>query len=1000
MPLASALAIAADAALWVPVGASAAPTDPAAAPTTGLMSGTIALAGSLHPRARPEFDVGRMDPGMRLTGMSLLFRVSPLQKTLQKRALAEVQDPTSPRYHQWLTPEQYAAEFGARLSDIARATAWLTSQGLSVDGPTRTATRLGFGGTIAQIEGAFRTEMHRYRIAGAMHFAMSRAPSVPADLADLVLGLHGMHDFRVRPASQRAQPQYNLPFTETDGGTGSFPVLAPADFAKVYDLDSLYAAGIKGAGQIIAVAEQSDFNDADIAAFRTTFGLPDNPPMRILVPQSGPAAVTGPDDLGEAELDIEWSGAVAPEAIVQSVFTGAASNSDAVDALMYAIEQRIAPVVSTSAGKCEAWFTLADASFLEGYGDMASMEGMTVLAAAGDTGAAACDSQSALAAQYGAAVIFPASVPSFVAVGGSQFQINASNRSTYLDTQLDALSYIPEAAWNETLVDIDAGYGGLGAGGGGTSRLFAKPYWQVPYTPTDAFRSMPDVALSASSDILPYAVSMSWTAADGDAQAPQPQALTAYGGTSVAAPAFAGILALVNQAIAEGSPDASVGLSNANPMLYALANSTASRNAFHDITTGNNVVPCLPGSPSCPLSAPYQFGYAAGPGYDQVTGLGSIDAANLAAAWKTLTPTSTALHVTTSGTVEGSPLQLTATVASKGTVNPMTGSVTFYFVVPVDGGVGLSGTLGASQVAPSATTGVEGATASLTAIAPGGRDGAGVRIGAFYGGDPHYLASWSTLLPVSGTSTLAICPTAVTLAVGQSGFTLTTTGGSPPIHWSIHNDETCIKESAEILCSSIDGGVFTAGPKAGSATVIAIDQDDSYVTAAVTVVAGSPDGGFAPLADASCASLSDSGAGGMADAEGPDGSGQLSPRISGCACSATDVEAHAAGAWTYGVLVIVAAARRSSITARVHGERESRTRTAASQDTCGRALVALAEERGAAEVSRATAAVRSLGLAIPRCGTERDGGGVSLDGLAKEPVRPRSSIRAHGLSVG
>ncbi len=198
-----------------------------------------------------------------------------------------------------------------------------------------------------------------------------------------------------------------------------------------------------------------------------------------------------------------------------------------------------------------------------------------MVVAAGDTGAAGCDSQSALMAQYGQSVVFPAAVPSFVAVGGTQLQLTASNQSTYLDAQLAALSYIPESAWNETLEDIDGGYGGLGAGGGGPSRLFAKPSWQVPYTPNDGFRDVPDVALSASADVLPYAVSMSWTAADGDAQAPQPQALTAYGGTSVATPAFAGILALINQAVAEANPGVPVGLGNANPILYALANNAS-----------------------------------------------------------------------------------------------------------------------------------------------------------------------------------------------------------------------------------------------------------------------------------------------------------------------------------------------------------------------------------------------------------------------------------------
>ncbi len=740
--LALLLVTAAEVAQWAPPVASAS-AKAISAPTGPVKTaGTVLLSGSVHPMAIPELETRRVDPRMQLSGMSLLFRMSPSQQALQKDALASVQEPTSRTYHRWLTPEQYAVEFGASRDDVERATEWLTSQGLTVEGPSRTATRLAFSGTVAQIEHAFQTEMHHYRVGGETHFAMSRAPSVPADLADRILGLHGLHDFRMKAAPpQGVRPLYALPITGPDGGPAYYPVLAPADFAKIYDVNGLYAAHITGSGESIAVIGRSDFNDADIAAFRSTFGLSASPPVRVLVPNSGAAVVSG--DFQEDELDLEWVGAVAYDASIKHVFIGNAANNDIFDALNYAIEQRAASVVSLSYGKCEGEFAPADVALVERDSEMAALEGMTVVVASGDTGAAACDdNQSALQALRGKAVLFPASVPSFVAVGGSQFQITAANQSTYLDAQLDALSYIPESGWNETLFDIDAGYGGLGASGGGASHEFAKPYWQVPYTPTDGARDLPDVALSASADILPYAVSMSWTIADGDAQAPQPQALTAFGGTSVATPAFAGILALVNQAIAVASPGAPAGLGNANPVLYALANS----GAFHDITTGDNIVPCQPGSPDCPASPPYQFGYTAGPGYDQVTGLGSVDAARLVAAWTALTPTSTTLQVTSSGPSDAGSLQLSAIVASNATANQMTGSVTFYILAPGDGGIDASPSLGAMSITAATSSGTEQGTASLTASAPVGLDGTELKFGAFYGGDRHYAASWSALV--------------------------------------------------------------------------------------------------------------------------------------------------------------------------------------------------------------------------------------------------------------
>jgi hypothetical protein len=866
---------------------------------------------------------------------SLLFRMSPLQRVMKKGLLAAVQNPTSPLYHRWLSPEDYAAQFGASAAEIARAAAWLLSQGLSVDGPSRTATRLPFRGTTSQVERAFRTEIHRYVDGGETHFAMNAAPFVPADLAPRVLGLRGLHDFGSK-GPRRVTPLYALPVTELDGGQGSYPVLAPADFAKIYDLESLYASNIKGAGQHIAVVGRSDFNDADVASFRSTFALPSNAVARVLVPGSGAGFVRGPNDLGESELDLEWAGAVAPDATIHFVYVGDAPNADVFDALNYAIEERIAPVVSISyGGACEAELTPIDAVLEEEYGDAAALEGITVLAAAGDTGPAACDGASATAAERGKFLLLPASIPSIVAVGGSEFQLTAGNQSMYLDTQLGALSYIPESAWNETLQDIDAGYGGLGAGGGGVSRLFSKPYWQALFTPQDGFRDVPDVAMSASADTLPYAVSMSWTAVDGDAQAQQPQALTAYGGTSVSAPAVAGILALVNQALAEATPNAPVGLGNANPMLYALARSTASASAFHDITTGDNMVPCQPGSPDCPSAAPYQFGYVAASGYDQVTGLGSLDAANLVAAWRSLTPTETTLQVSAGGVTEGSPLQLTATVASKAPMNAMTGSITFYFSATVDGGIGLAGTLGTVPISPVLASGSEGGTASLSAKAPGGIQGSGATIGAFYGGDPHYLASWSLVSQARGTSNIALCPTDVTIATGQS-FTFAVSGGSPPVQWAIERDTTCTPEGQRIQCASIQDGVFMPGPRAGTATVVAIDAYDAYATARVTVVSAPADASPPPPSAASCSAdaggrdgsidasaADDAGAAADVDTQRADGSAEpAGSPATGCACTAVrSPDRGLSYRWGYGggLLVIGSLLRR--------GERRTRARS-------------------------------------------------------------------------
>lgn len=876
-----------------------------------------------------------MAPGSQLTSMSLLFRVSPRQKAAIDALAIELQN-AGPRYHQWLTPEQYATQFGASAADIARATAWLRSQGFTVIGPSRTGSRLEFNGTVAQVEQAFRTEMHYYEVGGVRHYANSSPPSVPADLADAILGVHNLNDFRPL-APVHAKPEYGLGGYAVDGGV--IPAIAPADFAKIYDLGTLYTNNINGTGQHVAIAGQTEFNDGDIALFRSTFGLSATGPVRHLVPNTG-APFYSENDITESELDLEWSGGVAPEATIDFVYTGDTDPQGVFDAMVYAVEQKIAPIVSVSYGSSETGLSPSDAVFYESLGDSAALLGITVLIAAGDSG----PSGGGQAARRGLSVDYPADIPTVVAVGGSMFNLTPSNQSTYLDSNDNALGYIPESGWNETAFVEDAGLGGITAGGGGVSQVFAKPYWQIPYTPHDSFRDLPDVALSAAVYTMPYSVAYSWTSADVDGgilTMPTPLALYGVGGTSAATPSFAGVLSLVNQSLLAANPSTPVGLGNVNPILYALANNPATANAFHDITTGNNIVPCQEGSPDCPTTPPYQFGYSCGVGYDEVTGLGSIDAANLVAAWTSLTPTSTTLQITAAGMTEGSQLTLDATVASSATSNSLTGDVTFYFeTFDSMGNVDLTGVLGSVAITPSGS-GNEGGTAQLVAKAPAGmlQPDAGLtgggKIGAIYGGDIHYLASWSALQQVTATSSLSICPGAITMEPSQTGFQFTANGGSPPITWSIDSDSTCARVTVagpdggpthKELCSSItDAGVYTAGPAAGVAQVVALDSNYAYASAYVTV-AGSVDGG-APLPQGCAAeagapeggAVTDSGAeDATADATSPvedaadeGGKPANGGSSSGCGCVTAGAEGNTLLGGLGGALLgLVVAARR------------------------------------------------------------------------------------------
>jgi len=164
------------------------------------------LQGSMHPFARPERELGRMGPLVPLTNMSLLLTRSPAQEKRLARDMMDIQDPTSPRYHAWISPTEFGARYGASPADVARASAWLKAQGFEIIGASPSMSRLSFNGTSGQVEKAFQTELHRYGLAGKEHFAPSRVPMIPADLGTVITALHGVNDFRPPPPHPPAGP--------------------------------------------------------------------------------------------------------------------------------------------------------------------------------------------------------------------------------------------------------------------------------------------------------------------------------------------------------------------------------------------------------------------------------------------------------------------------------------------------------------------------------------------------------------------------------------------------------------------------------------------------------------------------------------------------------------------------------------------------------------------------------------------------------------------------
>ena len=625
------------------------------------------LAHTIPARARRASDLGQAPLGRMLSAVTLHFNMSSAQQAALSQLIIDQQNPSSPRFHQWLTPAQYGAQFGLSSSDIAKVSAWLAAQGLKVTGVSPSSNFITAAGTVAQVQAALGTSIHTLQLDGEQHISNVTDPVLPSALLSIVHGVTGLNDLKLKPRV-RARTVASPQFTSSISGSH---FVAPGDFYTIYDVAPLLSSSINGSGVTIAVMGQTDISLADDAAFRSASGLSANPPTVRLV-GADPGTSTG--DIEEAMLDVEWSGAVAPSATILYVNSNdvvGLNSTTQVGSLVYSIVNNLAPILSISYGACEADWGQANLTTLNSYFQQANVQGQTVVGPAGDSGATDCDYQ-AFQASDGLAVDFPASSPFVTAAGGTIYN---EGSGTYWSASNgtnagSATGYIPEAVWNET-----SSTNGLAAGGGGVSSYFSKPAWQVGTgVPSDLSRDVPDIALSAAASHDGYLYCVQGSCVNGFRASDQ--TLSVVGGTSIAAPSFAGILALVEQKTGGR-------LGNANPQIYGLANSTYYNNVFHDITTGNNDSPCVQGSQDCPSGG--NIGYSAGPGYDLTTGWGTIDAFNMVSKWSLVAAAGTGSSIgsaltqtvlTTSAAtcgVSGGTLALSIAVQSGST--PPTGSV-------------------------------------------------------------------------------------------------------------------------------------------------------------------------------------------------------------------------------------------------------------------------------------------------------------------------------------
>jgi subtilase family serine protease len=737
----------------------------------------VRLKGNVHPLARAEFDQGVVSDASPMKRMMLVLQRSPEQQAALQQFMDEQLSKDSPNYHKWLTPYQFGKQFGPVDADIQAVTAWLSRQGFQEIKVGTGRTAIEFSGNVGQVRTAFHSEIHQFNISGEYHQANLSDPQIPEALAPVVAGVLTLHNFPrkslrhhagifTRTADGRVLPQFT-----GSGSGGNFFTVGPADFATIYNIP----AALDGTGQHIAIVGDSNINPQDVTDFRTLFSLPTNAPNIIL---NGPDPGIGASE-GEADLDVQVSGMVAPKATIDFVVSESTLTAQGTDlSSFYIIDNNIAPVMSLSFGVCELALGTSGNTFFNSLWEQAAAQGITVSVAAGDPGSAGCDDfANAKSATAGLQASGFASTPFNVAVGGTDFDDAGTQTSggfwstTNGAGRESALGYIPETTWNDscaatakstTLNTVCATPNNIVGGSGGPSAIYAKPAYQSGIIPNgiaagDNHRYTPDVSLFASDG--PQTSSFYLVCqADGVAAGQPPSCVPGTGGfsfggaggTSASAPAFAGIMALINQNNGRQG--------NANPVLYKIAatagqscNSsseglTGSTCAFNDVTKGNNSVPCAGKSTaSCSSQTTGTTGVLVSPasattpawttatGYDLATGLGSVNVANLATRWPLEVGN---FHGTTTNlTVNGvtTPVNVTHGIAvtAKVTVTSIsgtpTGDVSLLAPTAVNGGVG-------DATLSSGTVNITGV------ILPGGT----YKVNAHYAGDNAFASSTST----------------------------------------------------------------------------------------------------------------------------------------------------------------------------------------------------------------------------------------------------------------
>jgi subtilase family serine protease len=578
---------------------------------TGLV--LLSSVASARSSARAVDRLGAAPAAQRL---NLVFPL-PARLGALERFATSVSTPGSAQYGQFESVAQLAGRFGVSARTRARVLGYLRSQGATGVRIDATGLFADASLTVSRAERLFGTSLRRYHGSrSSMYVAPTTGPHIPRALHGAISGVVGLDTqpvfsspaLGVAPAgrfprtaarfSDQNQPSgYGRRTGTASGCAGALAQrgFTPNQYLNAYGYSALRSRNVSGQGERVALIEIDGFNYSDLVNFARCFGLrvPAIHGYGVNLKHPLPAG-------GESTLDLEVLDAAAPGLNGIDVYESQARSSDVLRALTAPLQNhgRVPDVISASLGICEPSLELAigrrGIRSVEGALAMASATGISVLASSGDAGSSACIGRNGPLDFR--AVNFPASSPYVTAVGGTNFVLNGANR------------IVSQRAWNDAPED-------LSAGGGGSSSLFGRPRYQKGIV-HQGRRAVPDVSMLA--DVLPgydiYCTARECQQVGGGSP------WIPVGGTSAAAPLFAGGLSLVDQALREHGRQ---NLGVANPLLYRLDRRRSTRGAFRDIRIGNNDLGPYLGH-GRPLGC-----CSAGRGYDRVSGLGTVGLATL-----------------------------------------------------------------------------------------------------------------------------------------------------------------------------------------------------------------------------------------------------------------------------------------------------------------------------------------------------------------------------------